>query len=333
MTKEQTGAWWAVWRARLGFGALLLVASELVVWQTPTEHGALRWLALAAIYVALAAVALDLVARLRVHEVFSLLLLAGLYGLVNGTLVSHITGRDLPLSLVVRPLAAQPLAFLLALAAFQVLQSGRATGPLDSGMALVVGLAWGVWVRWFPVISDDPIPAVTLSEALPVLVVALAGLLVAHYGLFFAGGPPHITQRAGWLLTPLEWIAAGLVVLIALGAGLAGDDISGAALAVTAMLGSYLVMTLVITRATRRDDSLLATVTPPRPPNPVSWLALAVPLVVAGWIGYRLPGSGDSSAQSDLLIAALTAFGVAWLPAVSIVTGVRSFIELSREGL
>ena len=67
------------WGARLSFGALLLVFSEWIVWQTPTTYDGLEWLALAAVYLALSGIMLDLIARLNANDVFSLLLLAGLY--------------------------------------------------------------------------------------------------------------------------------------------------------------------------------------------------------------------------------------------------------------
>ena len=115
---EQLRERWTGWGTRLSFAALLLVFSEWVVWQTPTTFSALDWGGIAAVYIALAAISLDLIERFQVNEVFSLLILAGLYGVVNGTLISHVTANDLPFSLVIRPLAAQPLAWIGALAAF-----------------------------------------------------------------------------------------------------------------------------------------------------------------------------------------------------------------------
>ena len=94
------------------------------------------------LYVALAAIGLDLVARFHVSDVFGLLLLAGMFGLVDATLVSHVTTRDLPLSLLVRPLGALPLAFMGALFAFRLLLSGRASGPLHLLAALFAGLLY-----------------------------------------------------------------------------------------------------------------------------------------------------------------------------------------------
>jgi hypothetical protein len=54
---------WTGWGTRLSFGALLLVFSEWIVWQTPTEFTALEWAGLVALYLAFAALSLDLIER------------------------------------------------------------------------------------------------------------------------------------------------------------------------------------------------------------------------------------------------------------------------------
>lgn len=315
------------WGARLSFAALLLLASELLVWQTPTAFNVLEWAGLAAVYLALAALALDLIARFHVNEVFSVLLIAGMYGLVNATLISHITTRDLPISLVVRPLAAQPLAFLAALAAFQILASGRATGPLDFGAALGIGLVWGVWVRWFPITSDEAIPVVGIDTALIALGLGMLGALVLRYVV----PPAAIFRDEDWRLVPGEWIFVAAALGGALALGMADEDITPVGVVLVATLISFMVGMLIMTGPLRRAPVILRRITPPRRPNPAAWVVLIVPLLVAGWIGFKLPGSGDSSLQSDILIGALTGYGLFWLPVVSIGVGVRAFIQLARE--
>jgi hypothetical protein len=321
------------WGARLGFAALLLVCSEWIVWQTPTGFSALEWLGLAVVYLALAGLTLDLVARFAVEDVFGLLLVAGLYGLLNATLISHITARDLPLSLVVRPLGAQPLACVLALTAFQVLASGRATGPVDLGAALGAGLVWGVWLRWFPEVSDEALPAAEIGPA----VGYLALLLLACLLIRFAVPPTGIYRREDWQLTPPEWFLVVMTLLAAAAVAIDRDDHAGIGLAITLMLGGYAVLLLVIhgryfPRAGRPVRSVLASLTPPRRPNPAAWLAVVVPFLALGWVGFHLPGDGTRSVQSDVLFGALTAVGIVWLPAVSTVYGVRAFVQLTREG-
>jgi hypothetical protein len=317
------------WGARLSFGAVLLVSSEWVVWQTPTRFSALEWAGLVALYLALAAIMLDLVARLNVSDVFSLFLLAGIYGLLDATLISRVTAHDLPISLIVRPLSMQPLAFMAALAAFRILASGRATGPLDFVAALGIGLVWGVWVRWFPAVSDEPIPAVTIGTALTALAVGLLACAAIRYVVPRA----DLYRPEDWLLTRVEWVLSGGITLAALAIGLAQRDITRPGLGIAVALGSFMAAVLYATMTLRRGPSFLAAITPPRRPNPAAWLVVVAPFLIAGWIGYSLPGSGSHSTQSDLLFGALTGFGVVWPPAVSTMIGVKAFVQLAREGM
>ncbi len=319
---------WPVWRARVVFAAVLLVFSEWVVWQTPLDFTALEWLGWGALYLALAALMLDLFVRFRVGELFGLLLLAGVYGLINATLISHISTQDLPFSLIVRPLAAQPLAFIGAFAAYQVLTSGRATGPLDLAVAAAAGLAWGVWTRWFPVVSAEPLPDVARQDAL----VALALLLVALLVLASVVPPPVLRRRADWLLTPVEWVPVVAVLAVALVAQ-ASRDAVGPGLVIVVLLAGFMLAVLYLTLPLRHGNTLLDFVMPQHGPNPVAWMLLVVPFLVAGAIGFSLPGEGDGSVQSDILIGLLTGFGIVWPPAVSGVIGVRTFVQLTRRGL
>jgi hypothetical protein len=314
-----------VWGARLSFAAVLLVCSEWIVWQKPLTTDPLEWLGVAAVYVALAGVALDLLVRLRVHEPSRLLMLAGLYGLVNGTLIAHITARDLPISLLGRPLGAQPLAFLLALAIFQVLGSGRATGPLDFVGALIIGGLWGVWVRWFPTVSDKPVPAASSDEAIVALALLLLGCAALRYLL--PGDRPR--QEHDWLLGRGESALAAAVLGAAVLAGIQGETLTGADLAILAGLGSFLAITLLLSIPADRPSSWLGFPLPLRRPNLAGWLLVVVAFLIGGWVGYHLPADGP---QSDVLFGALTVFGLVWPPVTAGLIGARVLARLTREG-
>ncbi len=322
---------WAAWGARLSFAGVLLVLGEFGVWESPGTYGATRWLAVAAIYLAMAAASLDLIARFHVREILSLLLVAGMVGLTNSLLISHSATRDLPLSLIARPLGAHPLIFLLALAVFRLMASGRASGPLDMLIALGLGLAWGVWMRWLPQATDDPIPVVAKEDAITALAIGLVGCALIVFIVAVAlnrAGIAHIS----WRLSTWEWGAVGGVLLIALGAGIADEQITAPGWGIVVVLLVYSVMLLAVTQHLRGADSLLDEVTPPRVPNLPAWLVLVIPALIAGWIGWHLPGSGESSLQSDILFGALMGFGLVWLPGVSAVLGMRAFVRLSRQG-
>jgi hypothetical protein len=315
------------WGARLSFAALCLVFSEFVVWQAPSTYNVLDWIGLAVFYLALAAVMLDLLARWNVNDAYSLLLLAGIYGLVDATLISHITTRDLPLSLIVRPLAAQPLAFMAALAAFQLLATHRTARLLEIVIALAVGGMWGIWTRWFPVVSEESIPEVDLGPALLTVGIALAVCGAIRFLL----PPADIYRRDDWQLRPAEWAITGGVLFAALliVAGREYIDEMGVIIVVT-LLG-YMAAILTMTFPARRGASILAYFTPPRRPVPGAWIVVVVPFLVAGAGGYTLPGSDDSSIQSSILIGALTVVGIVWLPVVSAIAGIRAFVQLARE--
>ena len=317
----------ARWGARLGFAALLLTFSELVVWQAPGGYGPLAWLGLAALYLAFSAIALDLIARLGASDAPSLLLVAGAYGLANGTLISQVATRDLPLSLLARPLGAQTLAFLGALAAFRLLLSGQGARLPHVLAAAIGGLAWGVWVRWAPGASDGVIPPVSAVTA---LVAAALGLAACLLIAFLAPRVP-VKRREGWLLGPVEWIVSGAVLLAALIWGVARGDIGGIGASVVVTLIAYMLGALIATRGLRAGRCALDAVTPPRAPHVAGWVAVSALFLIAGGVGYALPGSGDRSAQGDLLIGLLTAFGILWLPVVSALVGMRAFVQLARE--
>lgn len=311
---------------------MLLVFSQFGVRETALSTHPLRWLAVAVIMLALAAVALDLIARFQAHEVLSLLLVAGIVGLTNSLLISHAAVHDLPLSLIARPLGAHPLAFVLALGAFRLLISGRMVGPLDLAIALIAGLAWGVWMRWLPDAAHDPIPVVAVEDAILALALGLVGAAV----VVVLGAVVQL--RAGmtatpWQLTPLEWGLVGGVLGIALAVGIADGSITAPGWVIVLMLLAYAVMLLAVTRHLRRAVPLLPGTSPVRSPNLAGWLVLVILALVMGWIGYRLPGNGDTSVQSDVLFGALMGFGLVWLPGVSAVLGIRAVVFLSRQGL
>ncbi len=318
----------SAWGARLSFAAVLLVCSEWIVWQKPTAYRPLEWLGIAAVYVALAALALDLLVRLNVREAPRLLVLAGLYGLVNATLIAHITARDLPVSLLGRPLGAQPLAFLLSLVVFQVLSSGRPTGPLDFVGALGSGVLWGIWVRWFPTVSDDPVPTASSDEAIIALALLLLGCAVLRFLL--PGDSPR--QERDWRLSQGEIALIGAVLVAALALGLQQGAIEGADLAILIGLGGFLAIILWVSALPGSQPSVLRHMLPLRHPNMAGWLLVVVAFLIGGWIGHHLPGEGTSSPQSDALFGALAIFGLVWPPAIAGLIGARVLARLTREG-
>ncbi len=314
---------WSVWRVRVVFAAVLLVFSEWIVWQRPLHFSAGQWLGWAVLYLALAALTLDLLVRFRANEPLSLLLLAGLYGLLNGTLISHITTRDLPVSLIVRPLAVQPLAFLGALAALRILLGGQRVRWGAALIAAVGGLAWGVWVRWLPHVSYDPLPHTNALTAVLALGIAAWALWLVAWG----ASPRAPRQRADWLLGEIEWWAVGGVLVVALGAGIRQGALTGEGLSIALGLAAFWLLVLALTPLLRAEHTYLVTLTPPRRPQMVGWVLLAGIFLALGWVGYHTEGTRPS----DWLFGLLTAFGAFWPPVVSMAVGMQALTVLAQR--
>ncbi len=74
---------------RLLLAALLAFGSEIGVWTMPTTRSPLDWALLVIGYVALSALLLEIAARYRLRDIFGLMMLAGLYGMLNGLILTH----------------------------------------------------------------------------------------------------------------------------------------------------------------------------------------------------------------------------------------------------
>src|SRR5207253_2935596 len=77
------------WGLRLVFGVMLLTLSELVMWQNPPVHSLVDWPILLLLYVAIAALMIDLLVRFQARELPGLLLVSGICGLVISIVISH----------------------------------------------------------------------------------------------------------------------------------------------------------------------------------------------------------------------------------------------------
>ncbi|MBZ0292828.1 MAG: hypothetical protein K8L99_09735, partial [Anaerolineae bacterium] len=129
------------WLMRGLLAALLLFGGEVLLWPNPTAYDLLDWLLRGAGYLALSALLLDWMARYHVHELFGLLVLTGVYGLLAGLLFGS-AALDLPYRMVT-----------LALGAYTALGLGAWLVLLRRGLWLLgagSGIAWGIWVQWGP---------------------------------------------------------------------------------------------------------------------------------------------------------------------------------------
>jgi hypothetical protein len=315
------------WLPRLHFGAVLLVFGELIAWQNAASYSVLDWLAISLIYLALGAILLDLVVRWNINNFTSLLLVGGLFGLTQATLISLAATQAnfLARALVFRPLGMEVIAFLLAFLSFRLLISGEATGLFAFLIALGIGALWGIWVRWFAVWEEVLIPYPDFAPSSMATILGLVGIGVLP--LLLPKTPEMTVQD--WKLTPYEAAAAGIVLLVAF--VLRMEYIGDLPLTLSLSLAGMIVFMLFFTRNARRGN-LLEKVTPPRPPLIIGWLILLIPFAIMGALGYLLVGEGPVPVHANALFAIMAFAGILWLPLISVMVGFGLLIQMGREG-
>jgi hypothetical protein len=194
-------------------------------------------------------------------------------------------------------------------------------------LAGVVGLAWGIWVQWFPSLEGVQVSNLELTETLPFVIVGMILVALLPYGFRIAIVRMELED---WTLTPYEFAAAGGVLAIAL--LLRSESLSPLGLGIVLTLITMLVMMLFFTR-TARQGSLLHPITPPRLPLALGWFLLIISFALMGALGYSLSTEGDPPFYARVLFSAITVFGALWVPVISIWLGTGLMIQYTREGL
>lgn len=307
----------SMWLTRGLLAVLLAFGSEIALWTNSAGRSPLDWLILAVGYLALSAVLLDLAVRYRIRDLFGLMALAGIYGLTAGLLLNPQTALiDVPRTLITRVMGAHTLLGLAMLTLFLKMGHLRRTGLIAVAIA---GLAWGVWVRWLPTLIDSFAPETSLVT---MLLYGASGLILVIV-LFMINRSEFSPKNVQ--LAPLEWpipaVVLGAILIIRLDAG----SIDSLSLVIVVVLIAFCVM-LIWFQKREKGLILLDQRTSERVP------VVAVSLFLgAGVVGYSLPFNADGE-QLALIVGLFTAFGLVWLPTVSLVMGVRAYRKLTRQG-
>ena len=317
------------WLPRIHFSLVLLIFGELVAWQNASDYAPLDWLAVLAIYLGLGALLLDAIVRFFVTTLPSLMLVAGLFATIHGTLITlaAVQTENLPQNLGLRTLGVMPIMFLLAYVSFRLLSSGEATGFFAFVIAAAVGFGWGTWARWFADVDHVFVTAPEFSESFPYVIGAL--LLVGIFPFLYR--KPEPMQALDWLLTPVEGaVAVGvLIVAFVLRSSEGYIETLGTAIAMTLLL--MIVFMLAATRSTRPGIPLLK-ITPPKNPLLLGWIIILIPFAGLAWVGFNIV-DGDDPLHANIFFGAILIFGAVWLPLISTWLGIAAMSRLTREGL
>lgn len=329
---------------RVLLAACLAFCSEVVLWSgglTREPRSALETPLLIVGYLALAALLLDLLTRYRVRDLFGVLTLAGIYGLLGGVLLNPAMAlADVPRTLLTRVMGAHALMGLLAWAIFLGLTYGL-SGRLRRNLVLIavalLAVGWGGWARWASPASVPLCPPICGIQDFAVSTppLALDAIIAAAVGLIIIGAAWTFTRRGAasqnqsLALPPLPRLIT-IAALIGIGAiRLAQAQIDSLSLVVVIALVifciSILWFQLNVKRATFADVLMLGT-----EETPLYWILLAVVFVVIGAVAHQLPRGTDAGDAVAVWGLIFTGFGLVWLPTVALVIGGRAMWKSAR---
>ncbi len=304
----------AVGWLRALLAVLLLFGSEIVLWRNPSARDLPEWFLLAGGYLALGTLLLDALVRFRVRDMFAGLLLAGVYGLAQALLFAPATpDLDLFYHLVTLALGAHTLLGAASLGLWIMLLRGHIGRGVWVGSALV-GLAWGVWVRWGPI-----------ETTLPMMLAYGAAVLLLALLLWVMSRP-----RLGALLDLRLSLLEGLLVLVALGVIFVLQSSFTVFDPLFTITGIILLAYcgLILWYQTSARPVSVFSIMQPLAPLPVRTAAML--FLLGGTAGYLFPFAPDGQ-QRDVIIALFSTFGLVWLPTVSLVLGIRAYRRQTRQ--
>jgi hypothetical protein len=318
------------WLIRLLLAVLLMFGSEILVWVNPPGRSLVDWLLLVPGYLLLATLLLDFTVRYRVRDLFGALVLAGIYSLLAALILNpQYSFFEMPRTFLTRVMGAHALLGAEMIGLFLALTGGnkRDVRRLLLAGCLVVGLAWGIWVRWWPI--DEGLPPVDLTTMLAygaAGLVGIGGLLAFIPARTTDLTPDHLRlSRIGWGILFLALVAMFVLRLL-----LNQIDLGGLILA-----GILLVICWAILwfRERAKDDSLLDGHVPVRRLSLSVLLPGLILFVVAAIAAYSLPLIQIEQAnQLSLIGVGFTAYGLTWLPTVSLVLGARAYGRQINQG-
>jgi hypothetical protein len=318
----------AVWRVRILLAAAFFSGSEILLWTNPTGRPLADWLIILPLYILLATVILDLFSRYRLRDFAGVMTLAGIYSLLNALLINPDTSLiEIPRTLVTRVTGAHTLLGLEMLVLFLTL-TGQNFRRVALFGAVVVGLAWGTWVRWSPLETEVTYETASLET---MLMLGIGGAVVILLFAAFAYNRGKTLTPQSILLNNREGMFIGLVFfgLVLLRIAQGAVDVSALVL-VCVLLG--LCWAILWFRRGTKLSPMLEEHFPVRPPS-LLWLVTVFALLFAsGVFAYNQPLTGlDEINQLTLVVYGFTLYGLAWLPAVSLLIGLRAYMRQAQS--
>lgn len=321
----------AAWLIRLLLSVLMLFASSVLLWTDILSRSPLEW----AIYIVgtliLTTLILDMAVRYRVRDIYDVMALIAIYGILYGLLITPaIALSDFPRTLITRVLGGHALVSLEMFGLFLALTAGenKRFRRLLLPVAGWLGFYLGVWVRWNPPLNGlfEPVSLETvILVTLPFVVLSLL--------LFIPVRPMAKTLSPDDLLLPPVMWAVLALPLIALFLLRVSQSLLDGTMVVVSLLITGVCWMIIWFRRSPQARMLLDRHLPAVPLS-FPWIGAAI--VVFGLslvIAYHLPLVGtDQFNQLWLMEAGFAAVGFLWLPLVGTVVAFRGIDRQMRQG-
>jgi hypothetical protein len=321
----------ALWGGRLLLAVALGFGAEILLWADPLTRTPLDWGMIAVGYLALGTLALDLMIRFRVRDIYGLLMVALILTALNGLILNaDKTLIVLPDHLITRVIGAYGLLTLEMIGLFLLLTAGRNRLYLRRGLlaAFVIGFFGAVWAKdahtllnWTTSTPDFLTVAAACAIGLGLIVLiawGLSQLTVEIDPMHFVLSPLSFTLLVGVLMS--------LLFIRALGGVYAGPE-------VLATLGVVAIgwFTLYGERG-EKPRTLMDAHLPPRLPSGIGLLGLLVVFFIglgAGWFvpDFNINGFGPV----NVLELAFVGIGFTWVPLVLVTLASRSLDRQWRQ--
>ncbi len=318
----------AVWLMRILLALLLWWGSEVLLWNDPLSRPLVEYAIILPAYILLATLLLDFMARYRLRDVWGMMALGGIYGLLNSAIVNPTTALiDTPRTLVTRALGAHSLIGLVMLVLFLILIAGeqRKWQRVLILLSVFVGLSWGVWTRLAPEQADVIVRQPAFVELL--IWAAIWALWLTIWRWLFSRSEFGEIQAAS-LVLPLPALllvcaALGVFFLLRFAQNLIPSDIWSIMLVLLTMC-----MAMLWFRRETRRPFYAATALPPKL-LPCRWAIVSLAFFLAIFTAaYHLPIIGtDDTNQLTVLVFGFTLYGFGWLPVSALFIGVRAYIR------
>lgn len=318
------------WWLRLLLGILLALGAEVLLWSTPEQNTLFDWIITLVGHIALAAIILDLAVRFRLRNLYDVMTIIAIYGLLASLLLyPERTLVDLPRTLATRILGGYTLIGLEMFGLFLLLINGRNPRGrwLLIGYSICVGFAWAIWVRWTPILIDWTPETVSLEQMM-----TYAGIFLALALIIWAIIRKHQPQLESddLKLSIGEWLVL-LLLLIGL---LIMQAVNNALSATGLLLVAAVVVVCWIVVWFRRSEggTILLDHYLPLKPLALPWIigTLLLFLSIAAFI-YHLPlVTIFGLNQLAVIEFAFAGVGFLWLPTIAAVLGTETFSRQLR---